>query len=352
MIQAKERLVSLDYLRGFAALGIMIYHYSTWSFGKFDSETLLGKIGIYGVSIFYVLSGLTLYKVYYNKMKSTFTEIADFYVKRFFRIFPLLWVVTIITFVLSRSTNWYQLFLNLTGLFGFIDWSGHIAIGAWSIGNELVFYLFFPIFIFLSKWSKTSLFILSFFLLVIYMAFAFYFVSPNLSISQQKNLYMHPLNQVFLFLGGFLIGYFFDNKYFPVWKLMLIMILALAVFIFWPVYGDMVNLIVGMPRIVLTCVCIVVCFCFLKMRFILPNFANKVLARLGEATYSIYLLHPIIWSLVLVVSKRTFQLNKPFQIAVSISITLFVSYICYSKFETFFIGVGKKASKSLLVSRR
>ena len=62
-----NRLYNLDYLRGIVAFGIMIYHYFLWTFGKFSADTFIGRLGIYGVSIFYVLSGLTLYYVYYER---------------------------------------------------------------------------------------------------------------------------------------------------------------------------------------------------------------------------------------------------------------------------------------------
>ena len=64
-----NRLYNLDYLRGLVTFGIMIYHYLSWTLGKFTADTFMGRVGIYGVSIFYVLSGLTLYYVYYDKMK-------------------------------------------------------------------------------------------------------------------------------------------------------------------------------------------------------------------------------------------------------------------------------------------
>ena len=77
-------------MRGLAALGIMFYHFSTWTFGEVDSSTIIGRIGIYGVSIFYVLSGLTLYHVYDKKLfeaapaATGFSKLRDFYIKRVF----------------------------------------------------------------------------------------------------------------------------------------------------------------------------------------------------------------------------------------------------------------------------
>jgi exopolysaccharide production protein ExoZ len=181
-----NRLYNLDYLRGLAAFGIMIYHYLSWTLGKFSADTFMGRLGIYGVSIFYVLSGLTLYYVYYDKMKPSKEDIVSFFKKRIFRIFPLLWLVTIIAVILTRkSPDFYNLFLNLTGLFGFIKWDTYFSAGVWSIGNELVFYVFFPFFILFIKKLKPLMLVLTFVLLGLYLYFAFVKLNPDLTLSEQ-----------------------------------------------------------------------------------------------------------------------------------------------------------------------
>ena len=150
------RLHNLDYLRGLAAFGILTYHLFSWGFGldNYNSSTILGRIGVYGVSIFYILSGLTLFYVYYDRMYPTMNEIISFVKKRIYRIFPLLWLVTILSIIGSNKwPNVFDLFLNLTGLFGFVKWDTTFATGIWSIGNELVFYSVFPLFIF---WTNSS----------------------------------------------------------------------------------------------------------------------------------------------------------------------------------------------------
>jgi len=60
----QNRLFSNDYLSGMAAFGITIYHFNLWTFGEQTTDTFIERVGIYGVSIFYILSGLTLYCVY------------------------------------------------------------------------------------------------------------------------------------------------------------------------------------------------------------------------------------------------------------------------------------------------
>ncbi len=118
-----NRLYNLDYLRGFAAFGIMMYHYLSWTFGSFTADSFMGRVAIYGVSVFYILSGLTLYYVYYERMRPSKDDLISFFKKRVLRIFPLLWLVTFASILLSgKIPDIGNLFLNLMGLFGFIRW--------------------------------------------------------------------------------------------------------------------------------------------------------------------------------------------------------------------------------------
>jgi len=80
-----QRVHSLDWLRGMMAVSIMLYHMS----GQTDTGTLLGKLGIYGVCIFFILSGLSM-AIAYDAALHGFRGAAEFVVRRLFRIWPLL----------------------------------------------------------------------------------------------------------------------------------------------------------------------------------------------------------------------------------------------------------------------
>ena len=56
----KDRIESLDWLRGLMAVSIMIYHLTGGLFFTLDSSSVLGRLGVYGVSVFFVLSGLSM----------------------------------------------------------------------------------------------------------------------------------------------------------------------------------------------------------------------------------------------------------------------------------------------------
>jgi exopolysaccharide production protein ExoZ len=344
-----KRLYNLDYLRGLAALGIMLYHYLSWTFprGTFTSQTFIGRVGVYGVSMFYVLSGLTLFYVYFNKMSPSKIDVIDFMKKRFFRIFPLLWIATITAIVLEGPVpDIITLILNLTGLFGIIRWNAAIATGAWSIGNELTFYLFFPFFILFIKKSKILFIILSILIFMIYLYYAFIVLDKNISLDEQWHNYTNPLNQLFLFLGGFLIGLLFRNVKIKFTPNMLILICGASLFIFFPVNGDEVQLVTGVNRLIFTLSCFFICFSFYKLKFQLLLFFHKPFILLGEASYSVYLLHPLVYKFIGNISSFAatyhFHVREYIRFPLSVISTLIISYWVYEFYEKYFMQIGKR----------
>ena len=337
-----SRIHNLDYLRGLAAFGVMIFHYFSWTYGSQTSNSFLERVGYYGVSIFYILSGLTLYHVYFKKMTPTKIEIYSFIRKRIFRIFPLLWLVTICAILLSRKIpNLGDLFLNLSGLFGFVKWDTYFSAGIWSIGNEIVFYLFFPFFIYFTKSKKYLMIILSILITCFFLHFTFYRL--NGVDDNFWSLYINPLNQVFLFLAGFLIGLFFSNKNIRNIICISLILVPLLIFIFFPVKGELTNLVLGWNRIFFTLICISICIGFYKIQLNLPKILHQPLAYVGEISYSVYLLHPLIFRIItFATTKAKVSLDSNYRIVISIVLTLFLSSISFNRFEKYFIRLGNK----------
>jgi peptidoglycan/LPS O-acetylase OafA/YrhL len=345
-----KRLYNLDYLRGLAAFGIMIYHYFIWTSGGFTSESFMGRLGVYGVSIFYILSGLTLFHVYFEKMEFSKKGIISFFKKRIFRIFPLLWLVTILSIFLSKKTpNHYDLFLNLTGLFGFIQWEKYFSVGVWSIGNELVFYVLFPFFIFFTKRYKPIMFLIFILFLGLYLYFAFYVLKSDLKLSEQWKDYVNPLNQAFLFLSGFLVGYFLNNIKVNNLILLGFIFIGLGLFVFFPASGDVINIVTGPKRLIFTFSCLLISVGFYKITFQLPRLIHRPLTIMGESSYSIYLLHPLVWIVIGFVSnylrKNIFDFPVYIQFLIAVFCTLTISNFVYHHFEKYFMKFGKEGLK-------
>ncbi|OYU55992.1 MAG: hypothetical protein CFE25_01740 [Chitinophagaceae bacterium BSSC1] len=329
-----NRNVSLDYLRGISAIGIMIYHFGSWSYGLFDSSTILSRIGIYGVTIFYILSGATLYQVYSKNILLTSKHLCVFYLKRIARIFPLLWLVNIFTIVVDYNShfNLKFIFLNFTGLFGFLSWDQYIATGAWSIGNELVFYFLFPIFIYFSNLNLKIFLLLTLFL--IYFYFSFLILKPDIPISQQWYFYTNPLNHVFMFYCGMLIStYKVKDSYKK--GLIYLFLVGIIIFIFLPVEGYSSNLVFGTPRLLFSFSALLIVLFFVNTNFKLNKRVEILLASFGEYSYSIYMFHPIMYLIV----YKFFNLLKfsnafiALRLSITIVLTLIFSRFVYLYFE-------------------
>ncbi|NTW23338.1 MAG: acyltransferase [Lentimicrobium sp.] len=339
----KNRVQSLDYLRGLMALGIMVYHYFTWTGFKFGAETFPGKIGIYGVSVFYVLSGLTLFIVYNNKL--SFLNIHHYFIKRVFRIFPLLWLSILLSvFLLNHKTDLTTLLLNLTGLFGFVAHDRYIAIASWSIGNELVFYTIFPLILLSGRWTRFAPHLFFLISAGIGVYFAFSVMIFNMPLRFQWSNYLNPLNQVMLFSGGVLIGRLLSGKKLPPYLGIALLAFAGMAFIFYPVKGDQSTLIAGFNRIAFVLLSFAITASFLMIDFKPGKIAGFILSRLGEASYSVYLLHPIVY---LMLKKHAGINYTNLFLLISFTVTLLLSYLVYTYFETRFISLGQSVINKL-----
>ena len=112
-----NRIESLDWLRGLMAIAIMFYHLTSWHISPLDSSNILGRLGIYGVSVFFVLSGLSMAVVYSSFIVDVKTAIS-FFIRRIFRIWPLLWIcialVTIPSFIKGGEISAILILINMT----------------------------------------------------------------------------------------------------------------------------------------------------------------------------------------------------------------------------------------------
>ncbi|QPW27655.1 acyltransferase [Edwardsiella ictaluri] len=143
------RIHSIDYLRGIMALSVVLYHFS----GLPDASSLLGRLGIYAVSSFYVISGMALFLAH-KKDSWSVHNYCSFMLRRFARLAPVYWlaliIFTIYFFLFSdgpQISSWKYI-QNILLIFGITNPTEYIIMGGWSIGNEVVFYLFFPLLIF------------------------------------------------------------------------------------------------------------------------------------------------------------------------------------------------------------
>lgn len=296
-MQATGRYASLDYLRGLMALSVLIFHFDKWQTGVWDADSFQGRLGVYAVSTFFVLSGLTLALSYENRLTASFPTIKPFFWTRFWRIYPLLWVATLGTLLIDdapRST--LHIFLNISGLFGFVNPAHDLATGAWSIGCELVFYAIFPLLLWIYRSNRRALAWVFLGLFVLGMGGAFVWFSPlHPEQAAWWETYVQVANHAFFFVGGMLMAAYrlelhHRKTLWAVWGF-----LALSLFAFWPLGAEPFALVHGWNRAILSACCLLwVAGCFaLKVEF--RGFFHRILYELGAISYALYLLHPLVY---------------------------------------------------------
>lgn len=137
----RRDLVSIQYLRAFAALMVVCYHANRWAWRDFD-------IGAAGVDVFFVISGFVLWTSITERPLSP----ATFLRRRLVRVAPLYWLLTLL--VAGAAALWPGLFWEADPEAGHLllslafiqhfnpDGRPFPVISAgWSLNYEMVFYL-------------------------------------------------------------------------------------------------------------------------------------------------------------------------------------------------------------------
>lgn len=143
---AGTRVHGFDFLRGVCALAVAAYHLLSW-----QEIAHLEAWGRYGVYIFFLLSGASMYLAYDHKFQAGYSPL-KFIALRFARLTPLFLTVLVLKVAYGIATGRALLdqlgllFTNATFLFGMGNPAAtSVVIGGWSLGIEFLFYLMFPV---------------------------------------------------------------------------------------------------------------------------------------------------------------------------------------------------------------
>lgn len=341
-----NRIDSLDWQRGLLALAIMAYHLTGWELFALDSTSILGRLGIYGVSMFFVLSGLSMAVVYNNKIVDLGSSV-QFFVRRIFRIWPLFWLV--VAFAASAAAlggqflSWKLILLNLTTAFGFVRPSAYINTGAWSIGNEMVYYAFTPLLI----WTYNRRLAFGNLLTGVACLSGLWFSSHVLvvdrTLAAQWVQYVNPFNNLFLYCAGLAIYYNSRQAAFSARTSLLCFAIGFALFILYPAAGDQIHIVTGFSRIVFSIASIVIVIGFYKNTINIPRIVSVPLTQLGVITYGVYLLHPVVYQLIAFAAKKIhFQLQSYGVVGLTMVLTVLLAQLSFKLLEKPFIRIGKR----------
>jgi exopolysaccharide production protein ExoZ len=206
--EQRQRLLSMEGLRGFAVLLVFFVHFDAL-FGSYvvrypffkDVSNFMGDIGNTGVDLFFVLSGYLIYGALLRKKVPFFKFIR----RRVERIYPTFLAVFALYLILSaffRSENKIhgsllsaslyvlQNALLLPGIFNITP----IITVAWSLSYEFFFYLLIPVVVWITRMREWKAAFRVAFFVALWLFYVFYaFTVPR---SQVRLL---------MFVGGILL---------------------------------------------------------------------------------------------------------------------------------------------------
>jgi peptidoglycan/LPS O-acetylase OafA/YrhL len=148
-----KKLDFIDTLRGLASLYVLVYHLSLITVPNAVAPDWLAPfvaLGGSGVNLFFIVSAFTLCLSMESRHTGQAEPVANFYLRRVFRIAPLfyLWLV-----VYYFRDIWYYHFIHPPGVvaesvlfvFNLIPGQEQGYVWAsWTIGVEMLFYVMFP----------------------------------------------------------------------------------------------------------------------------------------------------------------------------------------------------------------
>lgn len=355
-LSKSKRIFGLDLLRAFSIWLVLLQHAGLNIPGLKPI-----KIGGFGVEIFFVLSGFLIGGILFKELdkKAPFhTTLKNFWVRRWFRILPLYYLILFFKFIVidhSIGSNiLYYVFFLQNNFYGieFLNVS-------WSLVIEEWFYLFAPIFLFViyRLFKRDSYIIWAIVLFMIFevllrLYFVINFDTPYKGI--------HPnfiLRFDSLFIGVLLA--FLKNRDLPIFKKLqtpLIFIVGLAGFVgylvfFWSM-GNPVYLIDSTYFIRTVGFLLLPFFIGLTIPYLatikmqgesrISKYANEMITWTSLLTYAIYLVHPFMFKYILHSDIIDVFILK---LIMSLFATYTVAFLLYKYFENPILKYRDKITK-------
>ncbi|HZK70345.1 MAG TPA: acyltransferase [Clostridia bacterium] len=352
----------LNGLRAIAAISVLIGHVT--SFTHFDFNLPRVSIGFDGVTLFFTISGfLITYLLLQERSQMHTVNIKKFYFRRILRIWPIYYLVILISLLLAffdknisdiySCTLAYYIFFaaNIPMI---LHTGISIIVHYWSIGVEEQFYLFWPWVVKLVRTKLIPVTIAIIFGLFFLKSASWYFLG-NHSILY-RSLAVTRFHCMLIGAVGAML-YKNQNKYF---------ISALTSkwvqIIAWLLTGLLFLNFIALPAPVTAEITALVSLVLIigqveNTTYKVANLENKLFDFLGKISYGIYIIHPLV---ILLFSYLYRNLNLSFILQTIvvyssvIATTVLVAYLSYEFYEKPFLTLKKrymivKSASSMLI---
>lgn len=344
----RERLYELDSLRGIAALGVVLWHYTAmwqarpmnWLFAPFYNSGLLL------VDFFFVLSGFVIARAYWNNERSN--GLTQNLTQRLARIYPL-HLVTLLSVIplqisithllgpqdyLFLNNDLYHFVLNL-----FLLNRSSLEVGfswnapAWSISTEMIINIVFFALIALGR--RTAVIGMT----VCFLIAASVITKNGMLVSERLFGLINP--DIMRTTAGFFIGVatYQISKTVKLSSIRnsfiadIIFLGATSALISFMVYGREWNI---RPEHIVFTVFPLIILSAVSSRAIKHALNLKPLTKLGEWSYSIYLVHfPLLLATLLLstIAEYKFPYESAWFVAAFLGVVIFISSVTYKTIE-------------------
>ena len=329
---ARENYASLDGLRAYAAIGIVMMHVQANIALKPSVNVLTKKVIPWFTDftlLFMVISAFSMCCGYYDRVKSGEITPAKFYAKRYHRAWPFFAMMVMIAFAMDPSWSTFcQSFADLTMCFNLLPNPEIEVIGVgWFLGTVFTFYLLFPFFTFLLDSKKRGWMVLGLSMVFCYIATT-YFSSPNIvvePISRRNIIYSAP----FFISGGMIYLYRHAIKRWVerCWLVALIVCVGLTILKFVVTFKEFEIL----PDLILFSVWLMYA---LGAKDIVLN--NKIVKYLSGISMEIYLCHMMFYRVAMMMRIDRFVQQQDALYVLTLTVTL-VGAICFSHIVKYYI---------------
>ncbi len=353
LIPADRKLEGIHGLRGLAALSIVLFHFVY--IAKIPAPHWLTFTTTHfnlGVLLFFGLSALSLYH------SSTFTPASygAYLIKRFFRIAPLFYLMVCCMLWWGGIPDWKVLLINLTFIFNLFPGQHESLVWAgWSVGVEMLFYLFLPAILHLAHRPIPLLFLL---LGAVAMSELVWRILSVPGSAEEQYAYFSLLTNLAPFAAGLLAYRYAQSQALQAWRrwgwehfILAAACAGLVLAGYYDAFGlkrNWTGVYFSIWAVLLGLVCLWQC------RFPSAVLRAWPLQWLGDRSYSIYLLHPVIMILLTPVYKNLLAREwlsagwrYPVGLAITLLILLTAANITYRLVELPGIALGRRISANL-----
>lgn len=318
--------LDINAMRFIAVLGVVFFHFKV---PFFDG-------GYAGVDIFFVISGYLMYEIM-SKKEINLLTIKDFYRKRISRIYPALLGTVVVSSLLMLTftppSYIIEIFKETTSSLLFISnlyfykslnyFSGSsdsfFLLHTWSLSLEVQYYLIFPIVLYIINKIKINKSLVLSIITLLSFSFMVYFGQNH----PEASFYLLPFRAWEFFLGALAASLVFINNPFKKTTEYLSLFTILIFYIFCKETSAWPNFLTIIPTLATA----LLLHAKVENNRVLLN--NSLVQYIGKWSYSIYLVH---WPIVSILFLNSIPFSAKNQL-IFVALSIFLGFLSYTLIE-------------------